>query len=214
MSLSGEKEERGGPPSSICKKTEEVTTSGVSLSGSEGALSPKRSFPTEQDTNSELKRIKTHRPVSPVPSCVSMKSDRSMRPPIHFREGDFSTEQRIKTDRLVSPVPGCVSMKSDKSLGLNILFREGELSTGKSISEEIDQSMDHQPRVPTDDKVLSGCSITEEGCASLASALRSNPSHLKELDLSGNTPGDSGVKLLSSVREDPLYTLERLRLND
>ncbi|XP_042171504.1 NLR family CARD domain-containing protein 3 isoform X1 [Oncorhynchus tshawytscha] len=61
---------------------------------------------------------------------------------------------------------------------------------------------------------LSGCSITEEGCASLASALRSNPSHLKELDLSGNTPGDSGVKLLSSVREDPLYTLERLRLND
>ncbi|XP_052375985.1 ribonuclease inhibitor-like, partial [Oncorhynchus keta] len=44
---------------------------------------------------------------------------------------------------------------------------------------------------------LSGCSITEEGCASLASALRSNPSHLKELDLSGNTPGVSGVKLLS-----------------
>ena len=57
MSLSGEKEERGGPPSSICKKTEEeVTASGVSLSGSEGALSPKRSFPTEQDTDSELKR--------------------------------------------------------------------------------------------------------------------------------------------------------------
>ncbi|XP_052375984.1 ribonuclease inhibitor-like, partial [Oncorhynchus keta] len=61
---------------------------------------------------------------------------------------------------------------------------------------------------------LSGCSITEEGCASLASALRSNPSHLKELDLSGNTPGVSGVKLLSSVQEDPLYTLETLRLND
>eukprot|EP00063_Salmo_salar_P083142 XP_014057977.1 PREDICTED: protein NLRC3-like [Salmo salar] len=61
---------------------------------------------------------------------------------------------------------------------------------------------------------LAGCSITEEGCTYLASALRSNPSHLKELDLSGNTPGDSGVKLLSSVQEDPLYTLETLRLND
>uniref|UniRef100_A0AAQ4RH98 Uncharacterized protein n=1 Tax=Gasterosteus aculeatus aculeatus TaxID=481459 RepID=A0AAQ4RH98_GASAC len=33
---------------------------------------------------------------------------------------------------------------------------------------------------------LSGCLITEEGCASLASALSSNPSHLKELDL--NSP--------------------------
>ena len=31
---------------------------------------------------------------------------------------------------------------------------------------------------------LSGCLITEEGCASLVSALNSNPSHLRELDLS------------------------------
>uniref|UniRef100_A0A671YQL3 NACHT domain-containing protein n=1 Tax=Sparus aurata TaxID=8175 RepID=A0A671YQL3_SPAAU len=31
---------------------------------------------------------------------------------------------------------------------------------------------------------LSGCLITEEGCTSLASALDSNPSHLRELDLS------------------------------
>uniref|UniRef100_A0A4W6FW16 SPRY-associated domain-containing protein n=1 Tax=Lates calcarifer TaxID=8187 RepID=A0A4W6FW16_LATCA len=45
---------------------------------------------------------------------------------------------------------------------------------------------------------LSGCQVTEEGCSSLASALRSNPSHLKELDLSYNHPGDLGVKLLSA----------------
>uniref|UniRef100_A0A3B4TYD4 Protein NLRC3-like n=1 Tax=Seriola dumerili TaxID=41447 RepID=A0A3B4TYD4_SERDU len=43
---------------------------------------------------------------------------------------------------------------------------------------------------------LSGCLVTEEGCASLASALSSNPSHLRELDLSYNHPGDSGLKLL------------------
>uniref|UniRef100_A0A8C1YQE9 NACHT domain-containing protein n=1 Tax=Cyprinus carpio TaxID=7962 RepID=A0A8C1YQE9_CYPCA len=43
---------------------------------------------------------------------------------------------------------------------------------------------------------LSGCMVTEEGCCYLASALRSNPSHLRELDLSYNHPGDSGVKLL------------------
>ncbi|XP_064799575.1 NACHT, LRR and PYD domains-containing protein 3-like isoform X3 [Oncorhynchus masou masou] len=45
---------------------------------------------------------------------------------------------------------------------------------------------------------LSLCGVTEKGCAYLASALRSNPSHLKELDLSYNHPGDSGVKLLSA----------------
>ncbi|KAM4633742.1 NACHT, LRR and PYD domains-containing protein 3-like [Polymixia lowei] len=45
---------------------------------------------------------------------------------------------------------------------------------------------------------LSGCLLTEEGCASLASALTTNPSHLKELDLSYNHPGDSGVKLLAA----------------
>ncbi|XP_040904789.1 uncharacterized protein LOC121188913, partial [Toxotes jaculatrix] len=54
---------------------------------------------------------------------------------------------------------------------------------------------------------LSGCLITEEGCASLASALSSNPSHLRELDLSYNHPGDSGVKLLSARLKDPHWRL-------
>uniref|UniRef100_A0A3B4GU88 NACHT, LRR and PYD domains-containing protein 12-like n=1 Tax=Pundamilia nyererei TaxID=303518 RepID=A0A3B4GU88_9CICH len=50
---------------------------------------------------------------------------------------------------------------------------------------------------------LSGCLITEEGCTSLASALSSNPSHLRELDLCYNHPGDSGMKLLSAGLKDP-----------
>ncbi|XP_044069869.1 NLR family CARD domain-containing protein 3-like isoform X2 [Siniperca chuatsi] len=58
---------------------------------------------------------------------------------------------------------------------------------------------------------LSGCLITEEGCASLASAVSSNPSHLRELDLSYNHPGDSGVKLLSAGLEDPHWRLGTLR---
>ncbi|XP_049332923.1 NLR family CARD domain-containing protein 3-like isoform X6 [Astyanax mexicanus] len=59
---------------------------------------------------------------------------------------------------------------------------------------------------------LSGCMITEKGCCSLASALISNPSHLKELDLTYNHPGESGVKLLSARLEDPHCKLEKLRV--
>ncbi|XP_051723009.1 NACHT, LRR and PYD domains-containing protein 3-like isoform X2 [Ctenopharyngodon idella] len=56
---------------------------------------------------------------------------------------------------------------------------------------------------------LSGCMVTEEGCCYLASALRSNPSHLRELDLSYNHPGQSLVKLLS----DPNYRLDKLNVD-
>ncbi|XP_053541669.1 NACHT, LRR and PYD domains-containing protein 3 isoform X9 [Ictalurus punctatus] len=59
---------------------------------------------------------------------------------------------------------------------------------------------------------LSDCSITEEGYAALAEALKS--SHLIELDLRGNDPGASGVKLLTDVLQDPHCTLETLRLSD
>ncbi|XP_069020356.1 NLR family CARD domain-containing protein 3-like [Embiotoca jacksoni] len=59
---------------------------------------------------------------------------------------------------------------------------------------------------------LSGCLITEEGCASLTSALISNPSSLRELDLSYNHPGDSTVKLLSALQKDPHCKLETLRV--
>uniref|UniRef100_A0A669C6Y6 NACHT domain-containing protein n=1 Tax=Oreochromis niloticus TaxID=8128 RepID=A0A669C6Y6_ORENI len=57
---------------------------------------------------------------------------------------------------------------------------------------------------------LSGCLITEEGCISLASALSSNPSHLRELDLSYNHPGDSGIRLL----KDPHWRQDTLRYGE
>uniref|UniRef100_A0A8C1YPH2 Uncharacterized protein n=1 Tax=Cyprinus carpio TaxID=7962 RepID=A0A8C1YPH2_CYPCA len=53
---------------------------------------------------------------------------------------------------------------------------------------------------------LSYCGITDEGCAALASALRSNPSHLRELNLSENKIGD----LVSCLC--PLMQILRLKL--
>ncbi|KAM9434426.1 LOW QUALITY PROTEIN: NACHT, LRR and PYD domains-containing protein 3-like [Clarias gariepinus] len=60
---------------------------------------------------------------------------------------------------------------------------------------------------------LRGCGVSDEGCAALTSVLRSNPSHLRKLDLSwNNNLGDSGVKCLSAVLENPDCKLETLRL--
>ncbi|XP_067281148.1 NACHT, LRR and PYD domains-containing protein 3-like [Pseudorasbora parva] len=61
---------------------------------------------------------------------------------------------------------------------------------------------------------LSYCGVTDKGCAALASALRSNPSHLRELNLTQNKVGDSGVNLLSDGLKDPHCKLEILWLSD
>ncbi|XP_072517596.1 NACHT, LRR and PYD domains-containing protein 3-like isoform X1 [Salminus brasiliensis] len=60
---------------------------------------------------------------------------------------------------------------------------------------------------------LSDCSVTEEGYAALASALKSNPSsHLVEMDLRGNDPGSKGVELITDLQKCPNSKLKKLRL--
>ncbi|XDV32826.1 hypothetical protein PO909_003530 [Leuciscus waleckii] len=59
---------------------------------------------------------------------------------------------------------------------------------------------------------LDDCNITDKGCVTLASALSSNSSQLRDLDLSENKLRDSGVKRLSDGLKDPHCKLQKLNL--
>ncbi|XP_075328207.1 uncharacterized protein LOC142385491 isoform X3 [Odontesthes bonariensis] len=61
---------------------------------------------------------------------------------------------------------------------------------------------------------LAGCKLSESDCEVVASALKSNPSHLKQLDLSNNNLSDPAVKHLSAGLESPNCRLETLRLRN
>uniref|UniRef100_A0A3P9C4F8 Protein NLRC3-like n=1 Tax=Maylandia zebra TaxID=106582 RepID=A0A3P9C4F8_9CICH len=58
---------------------------------------------------------------------------------------------------------------------------------------------------------LTWCGLSETHCEVVASALKSNPSHLTELDISNNKLYDAAVKLLCSGLESPNCRLEILR---
>ncbi|XP_017290441.1 uncharacterized protein LOC108247080 isoform X3 [Kryptolebias marmoratus] len=65
-------------------------------------------------------RYHRQRAVSPVPSCLSMRSDmsKSLPPDISDEPGPSDTRDRHHRQRAVSPVPSCLSMRSDMSKSL------------------------------------------------------------------------------------------------
>ncbi|XP_064176210.1 NACHT, LRR and PYD domains-containing protein 12-like isoform X5 [Anguilla rostrata] len=88
--------------------------------------------------SSERKRVQVERAGSPVPSCLSMKSDRSMDRPIELR-GEFIGDQRVQVERAGSPVPSCLSMKSDRSMDRPIELR-GEFIGDQRIQQSLESS--------------------------------------------------------------------------
>ncbi|XP_066529419.1 NACHT, LRR and PYD domains-containing protein 12-like isoform X2 [Hoplias malabaricus] len=68
------------------------------------------------------------------------------------------------------------------------------------------------PRCKLEKLLLEDCNISDEGCAALINALKSNPSHLRELNLNDNKPGDSGVKKISDLLKEKYCKLQSLQL--
>ncbi|XP_052424274.1 NACHT, LRR and PYD domains-containing protein 3-like isoform X2 [Carassius gibelio] len=85
----------------------------------------------------------------------------------------------------------------------NSFLRELDLSNNDLLDSGVKLLSDglKTPNCQLEILRLSGCMVTEEGCCYMSSALTAQPSPLRELDLSYNHPGDSGVKLLSEKLE-------------
>ncbi|KAL1276127.1 hypothetical protein QQF64_035750 [Cirrhinus molitorella] len=180
--------------------------------------------------------VHCQRAAPPEPSCVSMKSDRSINLPPVFSDAavtsglsisrylrKYNIKSRDGQQRLLPAVKNCRKALF-ASCNLNNQCCEivaSALQSPNSCLRELDLSNNDlqdsgvkllsiglkSPNCKLEILSLSGCMLTEKSCSYLASALSSNPSHLRELDLSYNHPGESGIKMISDTMNKPNCTL-------
>ncbi|ROL44163.1 Ribonuclease inhibitor [Anabarilius grahami] len=122
---------------------------------------------------------------------------------------------QLKTLRFLSAAADKACQYVERVVGKNLLLqRELKLSEHELGDTRVNQIaallQDKHCRLNT--LILSYCRITEKQCVILTSALKSNPSHLRELNLSCNEIGNTGVKHLCDVLKDSHCKLERLSL--
>ncbi|XP_053544257.1 NACHT, LRR and PYD domains-containing protein 12 [Ictalurus punctatus] len=82
------------------------------------------------------RKLQGKRSESPAPSCISMKSDGSMDPPLRFKDGDSSLlHSKLQGERSESPAPSRISMRSDWSMNIPVQFKDEDSSLLHSVPQ-------------------------------------------------------------------------------
>ncbi|XP_063730893.1 NLR family CARD domain-containing protein 3-like isoform X2 [Eleginops maclovinus] len=103
-------------------------------------VSPKADQPQEHEESFKRKDVSAansqqQRETSPVPSCVSMKSDCSNPRLVNFKDRLRCFEPVSQQQSKTSPVPSCVSMKSDCSNPRLVNFKD-KLRSDEPVSQQ------------------------------------------------------------------------------
>ncbi|XP_026105561.1 ribonuclease inhibitor-like, partial [Carassius auratus] len=120
---------------------------------------------------------------------------------------------QLKTLRFLGPVAEEACQYVTGIVGKNLLLlRQLNLSESEIGDTRVNQiaALLQDKHCKLNTLTLRFCYLTDEGCSALTSALKSNPSQLRELDLSGNQLGDCGLKNICDLLMNPQCNLEKL----